>query len=277
MYSFFMPGLCSLISCSLSPSPTNIRSSVPLVGSSNPFPSHLPPTLADIYLPLSYNTNKHDNPRPTLHAYSFAAFPTPSSPPQSHSYLPVPPPAFLPSSPSAFVYYSSVVNAVHLLHDITLPCNLWSFIGSQTAQNPLWRLSLSLPIELIDTSGYISARVSAVSSHCLWLDLITVWWLYILPRGSVDLCGCDYDLARSCAMTRSLSSWRWWQRPLIGPCSEHRSDRTHRVVDDNRIVPFRQPLSDVDAINNPLWFHDVDFVSCVLGQVFVGLGTIEAL
>ena len=37
------------------------------------------------------------------------------------------------------------------------------------------------------------------------------------------------------------------------------------MVDDNRIVPFRQPLSDVDAVHDPLGFHDVGFVSCVLG------------
>ena len=49
------------------------------------------------------------------------------------------------------------------------------------------------------------------------------------------------------------------------------------MVDDDSIVPFRQPLSGVDAVHDPLGFHDVDFVSCVLGQVLVGLGTVEAL
>ena len=49
------------------------------------------------------------------------------------------------------------------------------------------------------------------------------------------------------------------------------------MVDDNRVVPFRQPLSDVYAVHDPLRFHDVDFVSCVLGEVLVSLGTVEAL
>lgn len=49
------------------------------------------------------------------------------------------------------------------------------------------------------------------------------------------------------------------------------------MVNDDSIVPFRQPLSDVDAVNDPLWFHDVDFVSWVFGQVLVGLGTVETL
>ena len=49
------------------------------------------------------------------------------------------------------------------------------------------------------------------------------------------------------------------------------------MVDDNCIVPFRQSLSSVDAVHDPLGLHDVDFVSCVFGQVLVCLGTIEAL
>ena len=49
------------------------------------------------------------------------------------------------------------------------------------------------------------------------------------------------------------------------------------MVDDDRIVSFRQPLSGVDAVDDPLGFHDVDFVSCALGEVLVGLGTVEAL
>jgi len=138
MYSFFMPGLCSSIYCSPSPSPssTDTRSFVPsIVPPVRPPP--LPPPLHSrrhLFAPLSYNTNKHNNSRPTLHAYSFAAFPTPLASPITYSYLSVPPPASIPSSLCDFVYYSSVVNAVHLLHDITSPCNLWSFFGSQTVQ-----------------------------------------------------------------------------------------------------------------------------------------------
>ena len=74
-----------------------------------------------------------------------------------------------------------------------------------------------------------------------------------------------------------MSLRRRWQGPLIGPFSEHGGDRIHGVVDDDRIVPFGQPLSDVDTVHDPLGFHDVDFISCILGEVLVGLGTVEAL
>jgi len=121
------------------PLPPTFVCPLPLVGSSNSSPlSSLAPLYPyrRLFVPFSYNINEHSSSRQTPHAYPFAAFPAPI-PPITYCYLSCPSSCILPIPLVLPVYYSSVVNAVHLLHDITSSCNLWSFLPlsgwSQTA------------------------------------------------------------------------------------------------------------------------------------------------
>ena len=189
-------------------------------------------TLTDMYSRPSHPTST----RTALVQHCMHILPRlslPLSPPLpiTYSYLSSPPPAFARSSPSVFVYYSSVVNAVHLLHDITSPCNLWSFLWSvwwflcKPARKPSLASFIMMNLAYCtDTLG----NIPAVKGDRRFISLSLAWLLdsvlyyndtrtrkgvvaiHVRPRGSVDLCDHNYDLACSCTLTPSVPSWRWW-------------------------------------------------------------------
>lgn len=162
MYDFY----AGIIFFNLPPQPSFVCL-FPVAGPSNPspFPALAPPSTPP--LPTSTclshitSTSTTTHVPHCMHILSRLSLTLPLTLPQTHiAITSALPPAFS-LSPSAFVYYSSVVNAVHLLHDINYPAisDLSSHLPVWLPENFPWRLSSSLmtPTDWTDIS--LLARV----------------------------------------------------------------------------------------------------------------------